>query len=196
MKQIKIDLANPKKQEIGLIVDFLKTGKTIVYPTDTIYGLGCLATDKKAISRVYRIKKREKRKPFLVLISDFQMLDNFFIVDKKQRAYLKRIWPGRISAVLLKNSRLPKVLSAGLPGLAVRLPKSRFLTKLIKELGAPIVSTSFNLSGQPPLTVVGEISRYFKDAKPDLVVDAGLRNGKPSKLIDLTDVNNIKILRK
>lgn len=195
MELIKINLEKITKQEIGLIAGFLKAGKTIVYPTDTIYGLGCLATDKKAINKIYRIKKREKKKPLLVLVSDYLMLRKFFFVDKNQESFLKKVWPGKISVVLNKKSRLPRDLSAGLSGVAVRLPKSRFLTKIIEEAGVPIVSTSLNLSGEKPIEKVDDLQEYFQGTKPDFIVDAGACQGRPSKLIDLRDVKNIKVLR-
>lgn len=196
MKSIKINLNKITKQKIGLIVDFLKQGKIIVYPTDTIYGLGCKAGDKKALNKIYRIKKREKKKPLLVLISDFKMLRKYLLVDKKQEAYLRKVWPGPISVILNKKKLLPDELSARKSGVAVRLPKSRFLTKMIREVGEPIVSTSLNLSGKKPLENASNLAGYFKNIKPDLIIDAGIRRGRPSKLIDLRDVDNIKILRK
>ena len=196
MQYFKIKINKFSAQEIGLIVDFLKKGKVIVYPTDTIYGLGCLATDKKAINKIYRIKKREKKKPLLVLISDFKMLRKYFKVDKKQLAYLRKIWPGKVSVILNKKSNLPGYVSGRLSSVAVRLPKSGFLTKMIKELGAPVVSTSLNKSGRKPLASVSRLEKYFRAAKPDLVIDAGTIKGRPSKLIDLRDVDKIKILRK
>jgi len=196
VQYFKIKINKFSAQEIGLIVDFLKKGKVIVYPTDTIYGLGCLATDKKAINKIYRIKKREKKKPLLVLISDFKMLRKYFKVDKKQLAYLRKIWPGKVSVILNKKSNLPGYVSGRLSSVAVRLPKSGFLTKMIKELGAPVVSTSLNLSGQPHLERVSGLKKYFKKNRPDLVIDAGTIKGRPSKLIDLRDVDKIKILRK
>lgn len=192
MQKIKINLDKISSQEIGLIVDFLKRGKTIAYPTDTIYGLGCQATDKKAIEKIYCLKKREKKKPLLVLISDFKMLSRYFKVDRKQLAYLRKIWPGKISVILNKKSALPSNISTGLASAAVRLPKSEFLTKMIKELGEPIVSTSLNRSGEKPFCRVDNLASI----KPDLVIDAGIIKSKPSRLIDLRDINKIKILRK
>jgi len=196
MKTIKINYHKPRKQEIGFIAGFLKMGKLIVYPTDTIYGLGCSALDKKAVAKIYRIKKREKKKPLLVLISDFKMLQEYFKVNKKQQAYLRKIWPGKISVILEKKSVLSDDISAGLSSAAVRLPKSRFLTKMITYLGAPLVSTSLNISGEAHLENLDNLENYFIKTKPDLIIDAGIKKGRPSKLIDLRDIGNIKILRK
>jgi len=158
--------------------------------------LGCLATDKRAINRIYKIKNREKNKPLLVLISDFKMLRKYFKVDKKQEAYLRKIWPGKVSVILDKKKLLPDSLSAKKSSLGARLPKSEFLTKMIREVGAPIVSTSLNQSGAKPLTEVKNLANHFSKNKIDLVADAGIRKGQPSKLIDLRDLKNIKILRK
>lgn len=174
----------------------MKAGKVIVYPTDTIYGLGCLARDRRAVDRIRRLKKRDSDKPFLVLVSDFKMLAKYFQVDKKQRAYLKKIWPGKVSVILEKKGALSGYVSGGLASVAVRLPKSGFLTKMINELGSPIVSTSLNLSGKPHLVSVSNLASYFGRIKPDLIIDAGELKGKPSKLIDLRNLNDIKILRK
>jgi L-threonylcarbamoyladenylate synthase len=196
VKTIKINYNKPRKQEIGLIAGFLQEGKVIAYPTDTIYGLGCKADDKKAINRIYKIKKREKNKPLLVLISDFKMLRQYFKVDKKQETYLRKIWPGKVSVILDKKELLPDSLSAKKSSLGVRLPKSEFLTKMIKEVGVPLVSTSLNPSGAEPLADVKNLASHFTENRIDLIIDAGKRKGKSSKLIDLRDLKNIKVLRK
>ena len=193
---LKINLKNVKKQEIAEIAAFFKKGKVIVYPTDTIYGLGCLATDKKAIEKIYKIKKRDGKKPFLVLVSDWKMLKEYFSLSKEQNKYLHKIWPGPVSVILPHKGLFPSVLSLGLEALAVRLPKSDFLVKMIKVAGTPIVSTSLNLSAKPHLDDVDGLENYFSVHKPDLIIDSGRQKGQPSKLIDLRDMKNIKILRK
>lgn len=196
MKVIKINFKNPEAEDIDLIVDSFKKGKTIVYPTDTIYGIGCIATNKKAIKKIYQIKKRDEKKPLLLLVKSWCMLKKYLFVSKKQDDYLRKVWPGKVSAILKKRDLLPDQISQGLETLAVRLPKNDFLIKIIKNIGEPIVSTSLNLSNKKNLENVKDIEKYFKDIKPDLVIDAGEIKGKASKIIDITDIKNIKILRK
>jgi len=214
MKNIKINFKNITDKQINSIVSYLKQGKVMAYPTDTIYGLGCLATDRKAIRKVHRIKNQEikkasppkadqplaenqeTKKPLLVLISDYKMLTEYCYVNVEQKEYLKKIWPGPVTVVLKLKKKMPIELTGGLKSLAVRLPKSRFLIKIIKKLGKPIVSTSLNLVGKPLLITVRNLDRHFKKEKPDLVIDGGVLKGRPSKLVDVRDVNNIKILRK
>ncbi len=217
MQTIKIKLNKITDKQIDLIVAYLKRGKVVAYPTDTVYGLGCLATNRKAITKVHKIKKQELKKPLLVLISDYKMLEEYCNVNKIQKEYLKKIWPiphpnlsppirrtglarrgafRPVTVVLKLKKKMPKELTDGLKTLAVRLPKSKFLIKIIKKLGEPIVSTSLNLVGQPLLNDVSKLDQYFKNEKPDLVIDAGFIKSKPSKLIDIREINNIKILRK
>ncbi len=197
MKIIKIDFKNPKEEDIDLIVDYFKKGKVIVYPTDTIYGIGCIATNQKAINKIYKIKKRDEKKPLLLLVKSWCMLKKHLFVSKKQDEYLRTVWPGKVSAILKKRDLLPDQISQGLKTLAVRLPENNFLIKIIKEIGEPIVSTSLNITNEKNLEDVKNIEKYFKDKKPDLIIDISKKlKGKPSKLIDITDIKNIKILRK
>lgn len=196
-----INLNNITKEQINLIVDYLKQDKIIVYPTDTIYGLGCIAADKKAISKIYKIKRRKKNKPFLILVSSYAMLKKYCYANKKQIEYLKKASKNRpVSAILKSKTLLPKELTAGLDSIAVRLPKNDFLIKLIKKVGVPIVSTSVNVSGKKNLTDINDIEKWalkLKSNKPDLIIRGSKkRRSKPSKLIDLRDVDDIKILRK
>lgn len=199
MKKIKIDLENIKKQNLDLIVDYLKEGKVVAMPTDTIYGFHCDATSKDATIKIRKMKKRDKAKSFLILVSSLEMLKKYCYVSVEQDKLLQEFGGKEeaLTSVILKSKgKLPKELTAGLDSVAVRLPKSDFLTTIIERVGAPIVSTSLNISGQKPLKNLESISEYFKKAKPDLAVDAGEARGRPSRIVDLKDVEDVKVLRK
>jgi L-threonylcarbamoyladenylate synthase len=184
------------KAEVDLIVDYLKRGLVIAYPTDTVCGLGCDARDAEAIKRINKIKGEKGKKPLLILISDFQMLKKYCFVNSMQMEYLKKIWPGPVTVILKRRSILPNELTGGLNSLAVRLPRSEFLIKMISEAGFPLVSTSLNKKGEKPLMDVKNLENKFKYF-PDLAIDAGeCKRTKPSRLVDIRDVNNIKIIRK
>lgn len=196
MQTIKINQNKIIKVEVDLIVDYLKRGQVIAYPTDTVYGLGCDARNAEAIKKINKIKGEKKSKPLLVLISDFEMLKKYCFVNSMQLEYLKKIWPGPVTVILKRRPGLPAELTGGLNSLAVRLPDNDFLTKIINEAGFPIVSTSLNKKGEKTLTDVKNLEKYFKYL-PDLVIDAGeCKRTKPSRLVDIRDINNIKILRK
>jgi len=198
MKKIFIKINRFSLDDIKLIANELKNGKVIAYPTDTIYGLGCDGTNVKSINRVYRIKKRPKTKPMLILISGFEMFRKYFCVNKDQLDFLKQIWPGPYTAVLKAKKSLPANLQTKDQGAGVRFPKNKFLIELIKKLDRPLVSTSLNISGDKNIININEIERYFpKGSLPDLLINAGkLPWKKPSTVIDLRDIYNIKILRK
>ena len=205
MREIKIDLNKITKKQIDLIADYLLKGKVIVYPTDTIYGLGCLATDEKAIERIYKIKQRDKSKPLLILASSFNMVKKYCFLSTEQEKFLKNKWsacakatagkPWPVSVILKSKNLLPRELTGGKNSIAVRLPKNKFLIKIIKGVGKPIVSTSVNISGRKSLTNVDNTEKYFGAEKPDLIVDAGELKAKPSRLIDIRDAGHIKALR-
>jgi len=211
MQTIKIDIKKITDEQVDLIVDYLKKGKVIAYPTDTIYGLGCDAGDAAAVNKIKNIKGGREEKSFIVLVSDFAMLEKYCLVNKEQMEYLKKVWRQTnatplaplvrgggqkpVTIILENRKNLPNELTGGLDSLAVRLPDSEFLVKIISRVGFPLVSTSLNKTGEPPLGNVKNLEKYF-ELLPDLAIDAGeSKNTKPSKLIDLRDVNNIIVMR-
>lgn len=218
MQTIKINLHNLIQEQISLIADYLKRGLVIAYPTDTIYGLGCDPKNVEAIKKINKIKGEKGDKPLLVLISDFAMLKQYCFINSLQMEYLKRIWTRPhprlsfpdaavgtrarrgalrpVTVILKRRPNLPPELTGGLNSLAVRLPDNKFLIKIINEAGWPLVSTSLNKKGGKPLANVKNLEKHFKYL-PDLVIDAGeCGRVKPSRLVDLRDIENIKILRK
>jgi len=191
MKIIKINPKRAGKEEVGEIVRAIKEGKTIAYPTDTVYGLGGDASNARVIQRIYKIKQRDRKYPLIILVGSFKMLSQYCRVNKVQKKYLKNVWPGPVTAVLESWGRIPRTLSAGEDSLAIRLPKSDFLGKILKKLDAPLISTSLNISGREPISDLSKISQYFGKNKPDLVIDGGkLRKKRPSRLVDLRNLAN------
>lgn len=196
MNTIKININKIKKSEISFIAEQFKQGKVVAYPTDTIYGLGCLATDVKAIKKIFKIKRIKKPRPLIILISGYKMLKEYAQVDTKQIGYLKKIWPGAVTVILNDMNKLPKELLGSDDSIGVRLPKNNFLIKIIKKAGKPIVSTSLNISGKDNITPDIKLKKYFGIKCPDLVVETNKKNNKKSsKIIDLRDYKEIKIIR-
>lgn len=184
-----------------LVAGSLKKGGVVVLPTDTIYGLSCLASRLAAIKKIHRLKKSDSHKPLLVLVSDLAMLKKYVFLSQAQIQKLKKYWqPGqRPTTVILRHrSRLPRALTGLSDGLAVRLPKNEFLIKIIKSVREPLVSTSLNISGQPSLKAVTNLTDYFlkSGGQPDLVIDTGpAKKRRASRLIDLRVGQRPKILR-
>jgi len=209
---IKIDLQknNIAENQLIKIADLFLRGLVVAYPTDTIYGLGCLAENKKAIDKISKIKKRIDTKCYIMLMKNFCMVHDYCLVSKKQNEYLRTVWvsksmdlnhPENLSnkeavTVILKSRGLLKHLENKDGNLAVRIPKNQFLLNLLKKINKPIISTSLNISGQPTLTEVDNLEKNLANNFPDAVINIGvLKNKKPSRLIDITNMDDIKILR-
>ena len=186
----------------NLIAGSLKIGQVVVLPTDTIYGFSCLADNARAIRRIKQLKKNDPKKPLIVLVNNLALLKKYVFLSARQAVQLKKYWApsARPTTVILKHrGLLPKELTGESDGLAVRLPKSKFLIKILKTAGVPLVSTSLNLSGQKSIQDLKRLLEHFpkKKYRPDLVVDTGkCRRAKPSRLIDLRSEGRPVIIRK
>ena len=189
MTYYKINLKNPDQKVLAAVAAACRQQAVIVYPTDTIYGLGCRADKTAPISRVKKIKKRDPQKPLIVIVSSLNMAKKFCFISRQQEDQLKKIWSGcrPTTVVLRRRPGLPAALAPGKKTLAVRLPKNDFLRKMVRMVGVPLVSTSFNLSGQPVKNEVHFLAeRQEYPGDPDLVLDGGRRPSRASRIIDLT----------
>ncbi len=203
MEIVKIDLEKEKKGDYLVeVISRLKKQQVLVLPTDTVYGLSCLAFSKKAVNRIYKIKKRPENKPFILLMKSFCMLRKYCYLSQRQYKYLKEAINEKeaITVILKSRDTVPNYLRKNDGSVAVRIPVgSKFLIEILKKVDEPIVSTSLNVSGEAEKKSVNNISNYFKKFKnkPDLVIDVGkLNSNKPSKIVDIRNVDDIKILRK
>ncbi len=198
MEIINKSLDKLSKIEIDKIVRILKNNQVIVIQTDTIYGFSVRANSSLAVSKLKKIKKRQNNKSFILLISSYSMLKSYAYVNKWQEEKIKYYFKTKRPTTLVLKTR--KKLANNLEtkeSLAFRLPKSQIFIKIIKRLGEPIVSTSFNFSGQE-LIDIGNAEKTFRNKKycPDLIINSNKnRKTKASRLIDITN-NQIKILRK
>lgn len=186
------------QEEVRVSVEFLKKGKILLYPTDTIWGIGCDATNLKAINKIYKLKNRSERKAMIVLIDS----------PDKIKDYIKEVPP--IAYDLISNSKSP--LTIVYPGainlakniiaedgtIAIRVVNDEYCTELIKQFGKPIVSTSANFSSQPTATTFGQISSGIKEGVDHVVsvFQNRVRAVKSSTIIKLEDNGTFTILRK
>jgi len=182
------------------ITNNLNYGQVGIFPTDTIYGLGGRADKLSVIKKVHILKRRDKKKPLLILVSSLTMAKKYVKINKKQQNFLCEYWPpyvkalggkpGALTAVLESKDVLPKELTGGTGKIGVRLPDNKFLIKIIRDIGVPLIATSANLSGEP-------IALDAKDIKikADFIVDNGkLLNSKESTVVDLTG-SRVVVLR-
>ena len=188
MKQIKLDLNNTD-DSINNAAKILQSGGVIVYPTDTLYGLGANALNEDAILKIFKIKKQDRNKPISVIVKDIEMARRIACIDSKVEKILERIWPGQITVVLRKKDIIPYVLTGNSETVAVRIPDNKFISALMKKIDFPVTATSANISGENNLLNAEEIIEKFSEnrIKPDLFINAGeIKNPTASTIIDLT----------
>ncbi|MBI2042683.1 MAG: threonylcarbamoyl-AMP synthase [Candidatus Nealsonbacteria bacterium] len=169
-------------------VNAIKNGQVLVCPTDTVYGLICSFLDKKAVRRMFVIKKRPKNKLFPVFVKDIKMAGGLANINSTQKEFLQKAWPGPVTCIL--------PLKKGPGTIGIRIPNHKFVLNLIRHTG-PLAQTSANISGQPASTRINEVIKQFEGRKnqPDLIIDAkNLAKSEPSTIIDLT-VFPFKVLR-
>lgn len=176
----------------------LASGGVIVFPTDTIYGLGANALDEAAIRQVYRIKGRDEGKPLSILVRDMAMARRVACIDSRAEEILGKLWPGSVTVVLRRKDIISYALTGGEEGVAVRISDNPFVKALFGRIDFPVTATSANLSGKADLLRAEDIRSAFEgaEAAPGLFINAGdLTHSFPSTIIDLTDINNPRLVR-
>jgi len=190
-----MNVLKPSLKNIKYFVASLKKGRVLVLPTDTVYGLICDATNKKAVNRIYQIKDREKHKFVPIFIKDIKTAKNICFISGSQEKLLKKHWPGRFTFILNRRKSIKKIYGIEKKTIALRIPKNNLIKILLEKINKPLVGTSANISGKPASGKIQDIIEQFKNSKnqPDMFIDGGKLLGKSSKIIDLTGKNPIII---
>jgi len=182
----RINPQNPQKRLIAKAVDILKTGGVIAYPTDTIYGFGCDILNKKAIQRIYQIKKRDRSKPFSFICSDLKNISEYAQVTDYAYKTMKRLLPGPYTFILPGTKLVPKIMLTKRKTVGIRVPNNNICLAIVEALGHPIISTSVGWSGREVLSDPQQIEETF-GSQIDLTIDGGILPNQPSSIISLLD---------
>ncbi len=175
------------------IVKILKEGGVGVLATDTLYGVVGSALNKKTVERIFKIRRRNPKKPCIVLIASIGDLAKFGItLSREAQGILRKVWPGKVSVLLPCEKKQCTYLHRGTGAIAFRVPAKDELRKLLKNTG-PLVAPSANLEGFPPAKNIREARRYFGD-EVDFYGEVGSRATKPSTLIAIRN-GKIEVLR-
>jgi tRNA threonylcarbamoyl adenosine modification protein (Sua5/YciO/YrdC/YwlC family) len=186
---IKIYPENPNPKAIAQILEVLKKGGIIIYPTDTVYGMGCDITNQKAIERICKLRgvKPEKAN-FSFICSDLRHISDYIKpIDTTVFRVLKKALPGPFTFIFNANNNVPKLLSSNKKTVGIRVPDNDIAREIVLQLGNPILSTSIHdddevieYSTDPEL-----IHEKYED-KVDLIVDGGYGDNEPSTVVDCT----------
>jgi tRNA threonylcarbamoyl adenosine modification protein (Sua5/YciO/YrdC/YwlC family) len=189
---LEISPDHPEPRKIRRAVDALTAGEVIGYPTDTVYGLGCDISSKKAIDRLYQIKGMDRAHPLAFICPDLSEIARYAIVDNHVYRVLRRFLPGPYCFILEATREVPRILQTKRKTIGIRVPNHHVITAVVKELGRPVISTTAQRAGADPHVDAREIDDDFKGL--GLVIDAGAGGLVPTTIIDLT-VSPPEVLR-
>ncbi|HNZ31382.1 MAG: L-threonylcarbamoyladenylate synthase [Smithellaceae bacterium] len=190
---IAINSQNPQMRLIRKAAGVLRAGGVIIYPTDTVYGLGCSLSNKKGIERIYELKKRNKKKPLSFVCSDLKHISQYAKVTDYAYKTMKRLLPGAYTFILEASRLVPKIILPKRSTTGIRVPDNQICLALIRELGEPIISTSVKTAQGESLGDPSIIKENFNRVV-DLIIDGGMIMPEPSSVISLVD-DNIEIIR-
>lgn len=177
-----------KKEEISEAVELLKKGELVAFPTETVYGLGALATDEKAVKSVYAAKGRPSDNPLIVTVSDEEMMSRFVDeVPERAKKLIKHFWPGPLTIILfVKKDALPTAVTGGLPTAAFRCPNDELTRELISQLDNPIVGPSANTSTKPSPTTAQHVYHDLNGKIAGIIDNGPTEIGLESTIVDLS----------
>ena len=194
---LKLHSENPNPRYVKMIIECLENDGVIIFPTDTIYAIGCGVNSSKALDKIARIKGTKKEKAnFSFIFHDLSMLSEFTRpINNDVFKMMKRNLPGAFTFIVEANNNVPKLFKNNKKTIGIRIPDQPIITNIVRELGCPIITTSIvdedEISGF--MTDPEEINDAYKD-KVDIIIDGGFGNKEESTIVDCTD-NEIVILR-
>ena len=186
----KIDINNIDKNEIKRQAKLLSEGKTVIFPTETVYGLGANALDEDAVKKIYEAKGRPSDNPLIVHIYDKEEVYNLAEnINEKAKTIMDKFWPGPITIILNKKDIVPYRTSGGLETVAIRMPSHLIAREIIKEAGVPIAAPSANISGRPSPTKADHVYEEMNGRVSGIVLGGDCNFGLESTVLDVTTEN-------
>ncbi len=166
----------------------IKDGGIVIFPTETVYGIGTNGFSEKSIKRIYELKKRDFRKPISLLVSNMEMVKMIAKdISEVEYALMEKFFPGPFTIILKKKKTVPDILTANSDTVGVRMPSSEIARNLVEYAGVPIATPSANISGKPSGTNIKDIMKDF-DGKVDCIIDNGeSKLGVPSTIVRVVD---------
>lgn len=187
---------NPEYTKLKAPAQIIKAGGIVIFPTETVYGIGVNGLNETAIKKLYEVKKRPITKPISLLVNSIEMIEEVAKdITEIEYDLIKKFLPGPLTIVLKKKENVPNIVTAGFDTVGIRMPENEIALKLIEYAGVPIATPSANISGKPSGTNLKEIKKDFKD-NVDYFIDGGeSKIGVASTIVQIID-GNPHILRK
>jgi len=180
-----INIEQNQDYAISRAVEIYSSGGIFIYPTDTIYGFGCNPFNKSSMDNLYKLKGRENKKQYILLINSVETLSLYVEVPDKISYVLKKIWPAAVTVILTLKDETGKIVNYSTA--AFRVPDNKFCLNVLNKINYPLISTSVNISGQDPLYTSEQIiSSDFGKTVDGIFINQNEEPNQPSTLVDLT----------
>lgn len=173
-----------KGKAIHRAVEVLRSGGVIVYPTDTVYGMGCDLLNPQAVDRVYFLKRMPRRKPLSLICSDLGQIAEYAQLTNTAYRLMKRLLPGPYTFILTATRLVPRVMMSKQRTVGIRMPDNEICLSLVRELGNPLVNTSASGDADEVVSDPEAIQEAYPEI--DLMLDAGMLRSEPSTILDVT----------
>jgi tRNA threonylcarbamoyl adenosine modification protein (Sua5/YciO/YrdC/YwlC family) len=183
---LAINDENPQMRLIRKAIEVLNDGGIIVYPTDTVYGIGCDLFNKRAIEKIYEIKKRSMKQPFSFVCSDLSDISQYAVVSNHTYKIMRHFLPGPYTFILGASRLVPKILLPKRKTVGIRVPDNKICLTLVREFGHPIISTSVKSEQNEIMTDPVDMHDELRN-KVDMVIDGGILGSELSSVINLVD---------
>lgn len=186
---------NINEDELNSCVNKLKNGGIVIFPTETVYGIGANAYNEHSVRKIYEIKKRPDEKPLSILVGNINEIEKYAVISNElERKIINNFMPGPITIVLKKKQGMFDYVSSGKDTIGVRIPDNNIILTILNKLQLPIVAPSANISGKPSGIILQEILKDFNN-KVDVCIDGGkAKLSEPSTIVQVID-GQIVILR-
>jgi tRNA threonylcarbamoyl adenosine modification protein (Sua5/YciO/YrdC/YwlC family) len=182
-----LDLLSDPHEALLRAIDTVESGGILVYPTDTVYGMGCDLENKDALNRLYRLKKIPKRKPLSFICSDLKMVSDYAKLGNSAHSMMRKLLPGPFTFILQATRQVPKLMISKQRTVGIRVPEQEFTLELVRRLGRPLVNTSASDSLEEVVSDPDQIEELYPHA--DLMISMGQQRSEASTILDFTGDN-------
>jgi tRNA threonylcarbamoyl adenosine modification protein (Sua5/YciO/YrdC/YwlC family) len=190
---VSINSQNPQMRLIKKAVEILRQGGIVIYPTDTVYGLGCALSNKKGIERIYSIKRQNRKQPLSFICADLKDISSYAQVSDPAYKTMKHYLPGPYTFILEASRLVPKIILPKRKTTGIRVPDNAICLALVRELGEPVINSSVKNDSDEFISDPRIIEEKFRN-QVDLVIDGGILAPEPSSVISLID-DEIEVIR-
>lgn len=181
------------KKDINKVASLFNDNKLIAFPTETVYGLGIIATSNENFNRLVEVKHRSPNKPFTLMISNILQVKDIIEINDLAKKILELFTPGPLTLILRTKKDVPQFLDLGTGFIGIRIPNDQFILDVINIVNKPLLVPSANPSDLPPATNKEEVYNYFKE-NIDYIVEGDIKSNIPSTIIKV-DGNEVTLIR-